>query len=611
MMSSARNVTLSNMEVKNTGGTGILCTGDCRGITVMASDVHDVSHGIYLMGGDYQTLQSSHNVVRDNHIWHNARYGAFSNDAVTIEGVGVLVAHNHIHHGQYAGIKWRGNEHVMEYNHVHHMCWNSSDCGAFFTGRRWNWRGNVIRYNHVHDVLRHFPGSDVRGIMLDDEYSSALVEHNVFYNNDVHVNIGGGRDNVVRENIMYNAERYTMQVDARGLGSNNHGDFMREKLLSSPYRTELWKARYPELYDILDSNPGAPKGNQIYNNVIYEKPGTPETIRYSSGYRDRMDYFAVHDNHRAFSKAEFWSPDVDADFRLRCGAAQWAGHHSFQAPIALDQVGPTVPTGPANLQKQKLASTTTLSTSAPPPCDSTVAPSTSTPRGAYLPDGTSPNTLYPHIPNTGCWLVTDHCPSHPSAQGTHRDDAGTRAGTEEGCLSRASAQWHWCGAPDSGRVVAVYGPTGAMTFSAQGCYFAGWGCRTPSAGSIVHDKWAEQHRNASTDQEACLARAHAEWVYCGSRLDSAFTSVFGPTGAFRTAGGGCWIQIPSCPANPALQGFFFDAWGDSNRMTGTYQDECYDRASYYWSECGSHDDAPVTAFFRPIASKFTMPLTAN
>ncbi|XP_076434630.1 uncharacterized protein LOC143274642 [Babylonia areolata] len=107
MMSSARNVTLSNMEVKNTGGTGILCTGDCRGITVMASDVHDVSHGIYLMGGDYQTLQSSHNVVRDNHIWHNARYGAFSNDAVTIEGVGVLVAHNHIHHGQYAGIKWR------------------------------------------------------------------------------------------------------------------------------------------------------------------------------------------------------------------------------------------------------------------------------------------------------------------------------------------------------------------------------------------------------------------------------------------------------------------------------------------------------------------------
>ena len=43
-------------------------------------------------------------------------------------------------------------------------------------------RGNVIRYNHIHETLRFMPGADVRGIMLDDEYASAVIEHNVFYN---------------------------------------------------------------------------------------------------------------------------------------------------------------------------------------------------------------------------------------------------------------------------------------------------------------------------------------------------------------------------------------------------------------------------------------------
>ena len=43
-------------------------------------------------------------------------------------------------------------------------------------------RGNVIRYNHIHETLRFMPGADVRGIMLDDEYASVVIEHNVFYN---------------------------------------------------------------------------------------------------------------------------------------------------------------------------------------------------------------------------------------------------------------------------------------------------------------------------------------------------------------------------------------------------------------------------------------------
>ena len=63
----------------------------------------------------------------------------------------------------------------------------------------------------------------------------------------------------------------------------------------------------------------------------------------------------------------------------------------------------------------------------------------------------------------GCWLIVDHCPSHPTAEGRHKDAAGTQSGTEDGCLARAAQQWKWCGSPDNGRVVAVYGPTGQLT----------------------------------------------------------------------------------------------------------------------------------------------------
>ena len=35
--------------------------------------------------------------------------------------------------------RFQGNDHVIEYNHIHHMCWNSSDCGAIHSGRDWTW----------------------------------------------------------------------------------------------------------------------------------------------------------------------------------------------------------------------------------------------------------------------------------------------------------------------------------------------------------------------------------------------------------------------------------------------------------------------------------------
>ncbi|XP_025093026.1 uncharacterized protein LOC112563338 [Pomacea canaliculata] len=603
-IASGHDITFKNMEIKNTGSYAINCEGDCRRVSVLASEIHDTCGGVLIKGGDPKTLTSSEVLLQDNHVWDFSRTAAIPCNAFEIGGIHVTVSHNYIHHGQYTGILWTGNDHVIEYNHVHHMCWNSSDCGAIHSTLDWTWRGNIIRKNHIHHTLRYFPGADVRGIMLDDEYSSVLIEGNVFYDNEVHANIGGGRDNIIRQNVMYNATKSSIQVDGRGLGSTGHGVYLTQKLQRSFFNTTLWKSRYPELAAILLKHPSAPEGNQIYDNIFYNPRGI-ERIHYSGSNLERKDYFDVHNNFRAYSPGDFWSPK-DADFRLRCNAVQWADEEQFPSPVSVDDVGPQVPTGPNYLRARRHPASA-RTTAVPVACDSsTVVPATTAPRGSYMPDGSSPNTLYPNIPKEGCWFVVDHCPKAPAAEGTHKDDIGTQAGTEEGCLARAAQQWRYCGSSPTGQVVAVYGPTGAMTVAGDGCFSAEYGCRTQNPG-FHRDTWAEQHQNASHDEAACLARAAAQWTFCGSHADRPITSIYRPTGHFRTAGAGCWIKILSCPADHTLQGYFYDAWGATNLATDHDRDECLDRADRFWKQCGSHDNAPVTAFYRPSGASRTVP----
>ena len=53
------------------------------------------------------------------------------------------------------------------------------------------------------------------------------------FQNEVHANIGGGRDNVIRDNVMYNAIAHSIQVDGRGL-TGAHVPYLRGKLQVGP-----------------------------------------------------------------------------------------------------------------------------------------------------------------------------------------------------------------------------------------------------------------------------------------------------------------------------------------------------------------------------------------
>jgi len=187
--SGARNITISGITLTGCNGTAITFEGaeDCSvrgctitqvgtflgyGIRVFGGKNVRISHneisytgnsGIFMGGGDRKTLTGPGHIAEDNHIHH---MGVYNKNAygVDLNGVNLTVAHNHIHDGPRFGVGMFGNNIVVEYNHLHHLCMETRDGGAIYTGGR-DWtggRGDKWRYNLVHDVMGC--GSDKGGI---------------------------------------------------------------------------------------------------------------------------------------------------------------------------------------------------------------------------------------------------------------------------------------------------------------------------------------------------------------------------------------------------------------------------------------------------------------
>ncbi|XP_052790405.1 uncharacterized protein LOC128224561 [Mya arenaria] len=606
------NFQLLNMEIRNTGSYAALCS-DCRNVQVSQCLIHDVDGGLFISGGDRKLLESSGAVLEHNEIYNFSRVVAVGSDAIYANGVGHIVRHNSIYNGQYRGVNYFGNDIVMEFNHVHHTCMNASDCGAFHTGRDWTTRGNVIRNNLVHDNLRLVPGADVRGVMLDDQSSSTHITNNVFFNNDVHVNIGGGRDNVVSGNVMYGAERFSMQVDGRGLGRDDYKDFINHRLHNMPYTGALWSMRYPKLAAIDAHNASLPEGNEISKNVVYNS-GHVGFIPTLHGWIDNKRFFNVTDTGFAINEGDFYDA-AHGDFRVRCYMADWANRVNFLQPLSPDQYGAQKTVGPIHLHRMPAHLTSQPHSG---PC-TTQAPVTSSPAVAYLPDGSGSNHLY-NVTSQGCWLIVSKCSAHPAAVGMYRDTVGERQvradQNETACMERAVHTWKSCGGHKDEQVAAIYGPSGATTLAGDGCYMAMYGCpqhggpadgHAVATGKIYRDGYAEQHQGAATDEGACLSRSIAQWRYCGSYANHPITSIFRPTGAVRTAGAGCWIHVQSCNHVTGNHTMFYDAWGAANLHTDENESACLHQARYYWQQCGSHPAHPVTAFYRPSTHSRTYP----
>jgi len=170
-----------------------------------------------------------------------------------------------------------GNDHIIEFNNIHHVCLETGDAGAFYMGRDYTQQGNILRYNYFHNLYgfqKQKRFTEVMAVYLDDGTSGTTIYGNLFYKVERGVLIGGGRNNTVENNIFVK-NKVSVSVDARILdwakaSAARGGNWrMVEKLEDMNYKHPPYSTRYPQLVKILEDEYGVPKGNKIIRNVYF------------------------------------------------------------------------------------------------------------------------------------------------------------------------------------------------------------------------------------------------------------------------------------------------------------------------------------------------------
>lgn len=197
------------------GGQILLADEPCRQCRVVGCDVWSTGcEGIMLYG--------TANLAENNHV-HDI--GLYAKDAPCINLLGEenVALRNTLHDCPRCAIFIKGVDNVAELNDCHHANLETTDMGVIrMVQRNACLKGNVIRHNLIRDSVGYGfrPGPEAYyespfytwGVYLDDYTCGTLVEGNVIARcARGGVMIHGGGDNVVVNNIIFNAGRFMIE----------------------------------------------------------------------------------------------------------------------------------------------------------------------------------------------------------------------------------------------------------------------------------------------------------------------------------------------------------------------------------------------------------------
>ena len=296
-VNGAANINVDHTSVRNAGGVGVWST---------ASDSHfrsmHVSNtgegGIVIFAGNRKTLAPGNTSVEDSVIHDYAQRSLTYRPAVALAGVGDRVERNHIYNGPHAAIIFAGNDHRIAGNEIDHVAHDADDTGAIYTGRDWTSRGTTIEDNFMHDIGSADHPTATMGIYLDDQGGGTTIRRNVFSKVNQAVFIGGGRDNVIEDNLFVNCTP-AIHIDSRGLTwqralATSPSGPLQQGLSLVNYTQPPYSTHYPSLATMLTDAPGAPKNNVVRRNAVIN--GTPTAIdAKAQSYVDVQQTFDTHE----------------------------------------------------------------------------------------------------------------------------------------------------------------------------------------------------------------------------------------------------------------------------------------------------------------------------
>ena len=288
------------------------------------------SGGISLGGGDRLTLKKGNNQVVNCSIHDFNRLDRSYKAGINIDGVGNVIRNCEIFNCPGSAILLHGNDHLIEYNSIHHAVTDGDDMGAIYYGRDPSEFGNKVQYNFFHHI-----GNDhgsIVSVYHDDGACGMEVTGNIFYlAGSRSVLIGGGSDNVYRNNIFIEGSM-AFHLDNRLMGwakANLDKDGIFQKRLEAVnYKQAPYATAYPKLKNYFEENPALPKRNFIENNLF---------VNVKMLHNGSAQWSYIGKNYFSFDESMF----VDCskmNFALKTNADVFKKMPEFKA-IPFDRIG--------------------------------------------------------------------------------------------------------------------------------------------------------------------------------------------------------------------------------------------------------------------------------
>ena len=350
IVANGDRITVEDCLIKNVAGNALVMTGS--GNLALGNEITRTGKGgIVLTGGDVKTLTPGNCRAENNliHDWSEI-YQTYQ-PAVTLNGVGNVCAHNEMYNSPHEAITYSGNNHVMEYNLIHDVCLLSDDAGAIYSGRRWDWYGDIIRYNCIYNIGSgdHKPV----GIYLDDALSGQTVYGNLIVNApSIGIQLGGGRDLDVRNNIVVNTNVNPFTYDQRAAdgvtggwfthSSRKNGD-MWQLLYESPWQSAAWQKAFPAMtrfsddFDRTDSPDFVPNPaySKVTGNVVVSIGGKLGDI---SELAEKYSDVSGNAVFKPKQMAEIFADPANGDYSLKDGSLVFDRIPGFEL-LPLDEIG--------------------------------------------------------------------------------------------------------------------------------------------------------------------------------------------------------------------------------------------------------------------------------
>ncbi|MBU0607020.1 MAG: right-handed parallel beta-helix repeat-containing protein [Armatimonadetes bacterium] len=323
----ASDCLIENCRFTRLGGSALNLVGEATGNLFLTNTVEQVGQNGVFMDGKEKTFPHD-NVVAGCHMHHLGLIykhvaGVYvgRRDPSLAQAPGNLIAHNDIHDvPRYAiGIKMSQGNNVVEFNDIRRTNLETNDTGGIESCcRDESASGNTYRYNLVLDTIGMATKTDgtiitphyTWGIYMDDHSSHAHIHGNICARNTIGgVNIHGGRENVIENNILVDSDEY--QSSFSNIGTQMVQNVFRRNILyrlkPAGQMIQIWGFT-PQVFAECDGN-------------LYWQEGAQPAL--SLAGRPLVEWQKLgYDQHSVVADPLFEDPAKD-DYRLKADSPAW------------------------------------------------------------------------------------------------------------------------------------------------------------------------------------------------------------------------------------------------------------------------------------------------